>query len=74
MADLEQARAAKERLRTTLQGRSDVRGIGIARAADGYQLQVNMSRDPGTDHTGLPGAVDGVDVRVRVVGAIRASA
>ena len=70
MADLEQARAAKERLRTTLQGRSDVRGIGIARAADGYQLQVNVARD----HTDLPGAVDGVDVRVRVVGAIRASA
>ena len=71
MADLEQARAAKERLRTTLQGRSDVRGIGIARAADGYQLQVNMSRDPGPE---LPGAVDGVDVRVRVVGVIHASA
>ena len=71
MADLEQARAAKERLRTTLQGRSDVRGIGIARAADGYQLQVNMARDPGSD---VPGAVDGVDVQVRVVGAIRASA
>ena len=71
MADLEQARAAKERLRMTLKGRSDVRGIGIARGADGYQLQVNMSRDPGSD---LPGAVDGVDVRVRVVGAIHASA
>ena len=70
MADLEQARAAKERLRMTLKGRSDVRGIGIARAADGYQLQVNVARD----HTVLPGAVDGVDVRVRVVGAIRASA
>lgn len=71
MADLEQARAAKERLRMTLKGRSDVRGIGIARAADGYQLQVNLSRDSGSD---LPGAVDGVDVRVRVVGSIRASA
>ena len=71
MADLEQARAAKERLRMTLKGRPDVRGIGIARAADGYQLQVNVSRDSGAD---LPGAVDGVDVRVRVVGAITASA
>jgi len=71
MADLEQARAAKERLRMTLKGRSDVRGIGISRADDGYQLQVNVSRSPGPD---LPGAVDGVDVRVRVVGAIRASA
>lgn len=71
MADLKQARAAKEHLRMTLAGRSDVRGIGIARAADGYQLQVNVSREPGPE---LPGAVDGVDVRVRVVGAIRASA
>ncbi|MBO3086155.1 hypothetical protein [Cellulomonas fengjieae] len=71
MADLEQARAAKEHLRTRLKGRSDVRGIGIARSADGYQLQVNMSHEPGPD---LPGAVDGVDVRVRVVGTIRASA
>ena len=71
MADLEQARAAKRRLRTTLQGRSDVRGIGIAKGSDGYQLQVNLSREPGSD---LPGEVDGVSVRVRVVGSVRASA
>jgi len=71
MADLEQARAAKERLRMTLKGRSDVRGIGIARSGDGYQLQVNVSTGPASD---LPGDVDGVDVHVRVVGAIRASA
>jgi hypothetical protein len=54
MADLEQARAAKERLRMTLKGRPDVRGIGIARAADGYQLQVNVSRDSGPDLPGAP--------------------
>ena len=71
MADLEQARAAKERLRMTLKGRSDVRGIGIARSGDGYQLQVNVSTSTVSD---LPGDVDGVDVHVRVVGAIRASA
>jgi hypothetical protein len=73
MADLEHARAAKERLRRTLEGRSDVRGIGIARSGDGdgYRLQVNVSTSPGPD---LPGDVDGVDVQVRVVGAIRASA
>ncbi|MET0788822.1 MAG: hypothetical protein ABWY33_06220 [Cellulomonas sp.] len=71
MADLEQARAAKERLRTTLKGRSDVRGIGIARSGDGYQLRVNVSSGPASD---LPDDVDGVDVDVRVVGAIRASA
>ena len=71
MADLEQARAAKERLRMTLKGRPDVRGIGIARSGDGYQIQVNVSNRTGPD---VPGAVDGVDVYVRVVGAIRASA
>ncbi len=71
MADLEQARAAKERLRMSLQGRPDVRGIGIARTDDGYLLQVNVSQAPASD---LPGAVDGVDVHVRVVGVIRASA
>ncbi|WP_456844789.1 hypothetical protein [Cellulomonas sp. P5_C6] len=71
MADLEQARAAKEHLRATLKDRSDVRGIGIARSGDGYQLQVNVSGDVTVD---VPGAVDGVHVHVRVVGAVRASA
>jgi hypothetical protein len=71
VADIEQARAAKERLRATLQGRSDVRGIGIARTSGGYEIRVNVSRDGRHD---LPGMVDGVDVNVRVVGAIHASA
>lgn len=71
VADIQQARAAKEHLRRTLQGRSDVRGIGIARVGDGYGLRVNLSTAAGPD---LPGAVDGVDVQVRVVGAVRASA
>ena len=71
MADIEQARAAKERLRTALQGRSDVRGIGIARTGSGYEIRVNVSRDGRHD---LPGMVDGVDVHVRVVGAVTASA
>jgi hypothetical protein len=71
LADIEQARAAKERLRTTLQGRSDVRGIGIAKAGDGYEIRVNVSRDGRHD---LPGMIDGVDVQVRVVGVVHASA
>lgn len=71
MADIEQARAAKERLRVSLQGRSDVRGIGIARANGGYEIRVNVSRDGRHD---LPGVIDGVDVHVRVVGAVHASA
>ena len=69
MADIEQARAAKERLRTTLQGRSDVRGIGLARTSTGYEIRVNVSRDGRHD---LPTTVDGVGVHVRVVGAVHA--
>ncbi|WP_426593603.1 hypothetical protein ACPPVS_17980 [Cellulomonas sp. McL0617] len=69
MASIEQARAAKEQLRTTLQGRTDVRGIGIARTGAGYEIRVNVSRDGRHD---LPAMIDGVDVHVRVVGAVHA--
>ncbi|MGY4644049.1 hypothetical protein [Cellulomonas sp. URHB0016] len=71
MADLAQARAAKEQLRAALDGRSDVRGIGITASNDGYRLQVNLESG---SVDGVPHHVDGVDVRVRVVGAIHASA
>ncbi|AEE44412.1 hypothetical protein [Cellulomonas fimi] len=71
MADLSQARAAKERLRADLAGRPEVRGIGIAPDGDGYQVQVNVSRRTAAT---LPRAVDGVNVRVRVVGAVSARA
>ena len=70
MADLQQARTAKESLRRTLAGRADVRGIGIAPASDGYGLQVNVH----SEGAGVPRRVDGVDVRVRVVGAVHAQA
>ncbi|WP_273652701.1 hypothetical protein [Cellulomonas fimi] len=72
MADLEQARAAKERLRADLAGRPDVRGIGITPDGDGYLLQVNVSSRGRSAE--VPRAVDGVAVKVRVVGAITASA
>lgn len=72
MADLEQARAAKERLRAALAGRPGVRGIGVAPDGDGYQVQVNVTSR--TTSAVVPPAVDGVTVRVRVVGAVTASA
>jgi len=72
MADLQQVRAAKARLRAQLAGRDGVGGIGITRAGDGYCLQVNVTRP--ADGEGLPVKVDGVDVRVRVTGPIRAHA
>ena len=70
MADLDQARAAKARLRSDLAGPDGVRGAGIARDPDGYHVQVNLLRD--SDRTGVPGQVDGVPVNVRVSGSIQA--
>lgn len=69
MADLDQARAAKARLRSALAGHAGIQGVGLARTEDGYCLQVNLTR---TEDDDLPGTVDGVPVRVRVVGAVRA--
>lgn len=70
MADLQHARDAKSHLRAALSGHRGVRAIGLAPTPAGYCLQVDVEHDG--DGDGLPDAVDGVPVRVRVVGAIRA--
>lgn len=70
MADLSKARAAKARLRTDLADRDGVCGVGIARASDGYHVQVNLRRE--SDRRDVPGHVDGVPVDVRVSGGITA--
>ena len=69
MADLQQARAAKTRLRTALSGHAGVQAVGLARVRDGYCLQVNVARAEDDD---IPGSIDGVPVRVRIVGAVHA--
>jgi hypothetical protein len=70
MADLDQARAAKARLRSHLAGHDGIRGVGISRGADGYQVQVNLQRE--SDREEVPRQVDGVPVHVRVSGRIQA--
>ena len=70
MAELSKARAAKARLRSDLAGRDGIRGVGIARTADGYQVRVNLRRE--SDRDGVPRQVDGVPVDVRVSGSIQA--
>lgn len=67
MADLEQARAAKARLRAELAGHEGVRGIGLVRVRHGYAVRVSLLSVEDDD---LPSDVDGVPVRVAVVGAI----
>ena len=72
VVDIDRARSAKQHLRRDLDGRSGVRGIGLARGEDGYRLQVSVAS--AADAAAVPAAVDGVAVRVRVVGAVHAQA
>lgn len=66
-ATLTEARAAKEKLLKKVAKRPDVNGVGITRGQGGYGLKVNLTEDTGKQ---LPSDVDGVPVRVEVVGAI----
>lgn len=70
VATLEEARAAKVHAREVFEPLARVAGVGITRVADGYGVKVNLTTapDPGVE---LPDEVDGVPVRVEVVGVIR---
>jgi len=68
-ADLERARAAKERAKVIFAGKASVVGIGINRVAGGFGVKVNLS-EPAPPDADLPETIDGVPVRVEVVGAI----
>jgi hypothetical protein len=72
MTDLPQARAAKEHLRERLRDRDGVVGVGIARSAGGYCVTVNVADAAAAGQ--VPGDVDGVEVRIAVVGGITAQA
>lgn len=72
MADLPQARAAKEHLREHLRDRGGVVGVGIVRSADGYCITVNVAEEDAAGQ--VPTDVDGVEVRIAVVGEITAQA
>lgn len=67
-ATLQQAEAAKEKLRGRLAGVPAIRGIGIAALDRGYGVKVNL-RDRSSRHL-VPDDVDGVPVIVDVVGII----
>jgi hypothetical protein len=68
---LEQARAAKPRVLTVFKRLAPVVGVGITRMNGGYGVMVNLQAAP-AEGTALPDQVDGVPVRVEVVGTIRA--
>ena len=67
---LAEARAAKERAKKLFARRTGVVGIGITNVGDGFGVKVNLEIAPGPDAK-LPDFIDGVPVRVEVVGTIR---
>ncbi len=67
---LDEARAAKERAKSLLAGNSLVVGLGLIRVGDGYGVKVNLVSPPAAD-TRLPETINGVPVRIEVIGTIR---
>jgi hypothetical protein len=67
---IDQARAAKPHALEVFSAFAEVVGVGLTRIDDGYGLKVNLGTAPRDDAT-LPRDVDGVPVRVEVVGKIR---
>jgi hypothetical protein len=67
---LDEARAAKERARSLFAGKASVAGIGLTRVGDGYGVKVNLEAPPAPD-ADRPDSIDGVPVRIEVVGTIR---
>jgi hypothetical protein len=67
---LDEARAVKEKTKAIFAGKASVVGIGITRIGDGYGVKVNLDAPPAAD-AGLPETIDGVPIRIEVVGPIR---
>jgi hypothetical protein len=67
---LEKARAAKAKAQATFRRLGTVAGIGITPMDGGYGIKVNLTREPAPGIV-LPDRVDGVPVRVEIVGAVR---
>jgi hypothetical protein len=67
---LERARAAKARALEVFSRLGEVVGIGLTRIGDVYGLKVNLGSAP-KERSALPSEVDGVPVKVEVVGPIR---
>jgi hypothetical protein len=65
-ATLDEARAAKEKVRATLADRPEVTGIGITRHGDGYAVKVDLSSP-----CDVPPEMAGVPIRTAIVGHVR---
>jgi hypothetical protein len=67
---LDEVRAVKPRALAVFERLARVAGVGIARIGDGYGLKVNLRELP-PSNTHLPTEVDGVPVKLEVVGQPR---
>jgi hypothetical protein len=67
---LEEARAAKKAALGVFERLTKVSGIGITRSGPGYGLKINV-QNPLPATATVPKAIDGVPVRIEVVGPIR---
>jgi len=67
---IEQARAAKAAAQRYFEERGSVVGVGVTRVDGDYAVKINL-REPLADGIEIPAEIDGVPVRVEVVGPIR---
>jgi hypothetical protein len=67
---IEEVRSVKEKAGRVFRRDARVVGVGITRIGDGYGLKINLSKAPRRGIR-LPEQVDGVPVRVEVVGTVR---
>jgi hypothetical protein len=68
--NLDQAGAVKERAPAVFASKGSVVGVGITEIDGGYGVKINLGEAPRPD-ADLPETIDGVPVRVEVVGTTR---
>ena len=67
---LEQARAVKDAALRCFEKLGTVVGVGVTRVDGDYAVKINL-REPLADEANAPAEIDGVPVRVEIVGPIR---
>jgi hypothetical protein len=67
---LDDARTAKTKAVAAFGDDPSVVGVGITRIGEGYGVKLNLEAPPAAD-TKLPKDIDGVPIRVEVIGTIR---
>jgi hypothetical protein len=67
---LEDARTVKPKALKVFGKKADVVGVGITEIDGGYGLKINLRELPGPE-ADLPETLDGIPVRIEVVGSLR---